>query len=665
MTTPPKLRWGILGPGRIAHKLAAGLAASETSDLVAVGSRNLERAIEFARQHGDHVRAHGSYEALLDDAQVDVIYIATPHPYHAQQAVMCARAGKHILCEKPAAMNRHETEVILDVCREHDVFFMEAFMYRCYPQTAALIEALRRGDIGRPKFFSGHFCFDQGPDSEGRHQKKELGGGAILDIGCYPVSFARLVAGVAEGKPFAEPTRIGAAGHLGETGVDEWTACVLSFASGLVAETSCAIRLNRENHVTIYGEEGRLVVPNPWFGEGRYLHYKGDAQEPAEIKVGEPRARYLYEVDTVVRYLDARQAAAPTMSWDDSLGNMAVLDKWRAQIGLRYDLETRGPGVPTIDLGPVRKRSSVPHPMPYAKLPGVALDCSRVIMGALGSSFAGNSYLWDAFFEFGGNAWDTAAMYSHGESERNLGQWIENRGLRDEVVIITKGAHSPKNWPQLMPDEFAGSLERLRTDRIEVYMMHRDNTEVPVGEFIDVMAGWQQAGQVGTYGFSNWTVERMRAAINYAQANALPLPGVVSNNLSLARMVDPVWQGVLSAKEAEYHAFLLESGLNLLPWSSQARGFFTERSGPDKHADPELVRCWYSEDNFQRKARAAELAAKKGVSTLNIALAWVLHQAYPCFPLVGPANRHELRTLLPALTVELTPDEFSWLDLQA
>ncbi len=662
--TTSKLRWGILGAGSIAHKLAQGLAASDSGVLAAVGSRDQAKAADFAKGYGENIRAHGSYNDLLADAGVDVIYIATPHPMHAEWAVKCARAGKHILCEKPVTMNAPEAEAVIDVAREHDVFFMEAFMYRCYPQTQAVVDALKRGDIGQLKFFSGHFCFDQGSNPEGRHQKKSLGGGAILDIGCYPVSFARLVAGVAEDKPFAEPTQVGAAGHLGETGVDVWSSCSMAFASGLVAEASCAIRLNRQNNVTIYGEEGRIVVPNPWFGEGRYLLYKGDAQEPEEVQLANDPARYRYEVDTVARYLDRRQAESPAMSWDDTLGNMAVLDRWRAAIGLSYDIEKRGAGVPTIDQAPLKKRADTTPPMAYGPIPDLTQPVSRLVMGAMTMNFARASYVWDAFVEAGGNCFDTAAVYGGGECEKNLGQWLENRGVRKDMVVLTKGAHTPKNWPQMMPHEFESSLQRLRTAYVDIYMMHRDNVDVPVGEFIDVMGGWKQAGQVQAYGFSNWTVERMQAGIDYARKKGLPLPTVVSNNLSLARMVDEVWQGVLSAKEPHYHAFLMESGLHLMPWSSQARGFFTDRSAPDKQDDPEMVRCWYSDDNFERKERAAELGRKHGVSTLNIALAWVLHQPYPTFPLIGPANRHELRTGLPGLAVELTPDEVKYLDLQ-
>ncbi|MGF1449608.1 MAG: aldo/keto reductase [Opitutales bacterium] len=662
--TTAKLRWGILGAGTIAHQLAKGVAAAETGVLTAVGSREQAKAADFARQYGDPIRAHGSYDDLLADPEVDVVYIATPHPMHAEWAVKCARAGKHILCEKPVTMNAPEAETILDVAREHDVFFMEAFMYRCYPQTQTVIDRLKRGDIGRIQFFSGHFCFDQGANPDGRHQKKSLGGGAILDIGCYPVSFARLVAGVAEGKPFAEPTQFGAAGHLGETGVDFWTACTMGFASGLVAEASCAVRLRRQNKVTIHGEEGRLEVPNPWFGGDAIHLYQGNAPEPEAIPVTTNPARYRYEVDTVARYLDQRQAAFPAMSWDDSLGNMAVLDRWRAAIGLSYDIERRGPGVPTIDRAPLRQRAEATAPMLYGTIPGVTQPVSRVVMGAMTPHFARASYIWDAYVEAGGNCFDTAAVYGGGECERNLGQWLANRGVRQDMVILTKGAHTPKCWPQYMPGEFDGSLERLGLDDVDLYMMHRDNLDVPVGEFIDVMAGWKQSGRVRAYGFSNWTVERMQAGIDYAQANGLPLPTVVSNNLSLARMVDEVWTGVLCAKEPPYQAFLRESGLHLMPWSSQARGFFTDRSAPDKRDDPELVRCWYSDDNFQRKARATELGQKYGVSALNIALAWVLRQDYPTYPLIGPANRHELRTGLPGLAVELTPEEVRWLDLQ-
>jgi aryl-alcohol dehydrogenase-like predicted oxidoreductase len=201
-------------------------------------------------------------------------------------------------------------------------------------------------------------------------------------------------------------------------------------------------------------------------------------------------------------------------------------------------------------------------------------------------------------------------------------------------------------------------------DYLDIYLMHRDNPAVPVGEFVDVLNEHRNAGRIRVFGGSNWTAERLEAATDYARKKGLQGFAAVSNNFSLARMLDPVWPGCLSASTPEFRAWLTKTQLPVISWSSQARGFFTDRSGPGKTSDAELVRCWYSDDNFTKKARAEELARKKGVLPINIALAYVLNQSFPTFAIIGPRVLGETRTSLPALTVKLTPDEVRWLNLE-
>jgi len=196
-------------------------------------------------------------------------------------------------------------------------------------------------------------------------------------------------------------------------------------------------------------------------------------------------------------------------------------------------------------------------------------------------------------------------------------------------------------------------------------MMHRDNLAVPVGEFIDVLNEHKKAGRIKVFGGSNWSIERVQAANDYAASKGLQGFSVVSNNFSLARMVDPVWKGCISASDNASREWFKKTQMTLIPWSSQARGFFVPgRAAPDKKEDAELVRCWYSDDNFQRLERAKELAKKYEVSSINIALAYVLNQPFPTFPLIGPRQLSETRTSLPALDVALTPDEVAYLNLE-
>jgi aryl-alcohol dehydrogenase-like predicted oxidoreductase len=363
----------------------------------------------------------------------------------------------------------------------------------------------------------------------------------------------------------------------------------------------------------------------------------------------------------VYDHLSERQA--PQMSWADTLGNMKVLDQWRAKIGLEYPAERATASIPTASGRPLARRPETK--MKYGELPGVAKQVSRLVLGVDNQTtlpFA--TVMFDDFFERGGNTFDTAYIYGRGICERMLGQWIANRGVREDVVVIDKGAHTPHCDPDSLTSQLMESLERLQTDYVDVYFMHRDNPSIPVGEFVDVLDSHLKAGRIRAYGGSNWERARVAEANEYAaKADRAPFVAV-SNNFSLARALDVPWAGCVSSSDDESRRWLESSGLALMPWSSQARGFFTGRARPDDRSDEELVRCWYSDDNFERLARAQQLAAARGVDPTAIALAYVLHQDFPTFPLIGPRQIAETRSSFEALSVSLSPDEVRWLDLR-
>jgi aryl-alcohol dehydrogenase-like predicted oxidoreductase len=274
--------------------------------------------------------------------------------------------------------------------------------------------------------------------------------------------------------------------------------------------------------------------------------------------------------------------------------------------------------------------------------------------------------MFDAFFERGGTAFDTAYVYGGGAHERSLGHWMKIRGVRDQVVVVAKGAHTPLCFPHAITSQVHESLDRLQTDHADVYVMHRDNPDVPVGEFVDVLNEHVRAGRFRAFGGSNWSMARIAEANEYAKRKGLQGFSIVSNNFSLARMVNPVWKGCIAASDPESRAYLQQTQLTLLSWSSQARGFFTDRAHRDQSLnDEEMNRCWYSEDNWQRRERVVELANRRGVLPINIALAYVLNQPFPAFALIGPRTLEELRTSLPALGIRLSPDELLWLNLEA
>jgi aryl-alcohol dehydrogenase-like predicted oxidoreductase len=303
--------------------------------------------------------------------------------------------------------------------------------------------------------------------------------------------------------------------------------------------------------------------------------------------------------------------------------------------------------------------------MRYGCVPGVEKQVARLVMGVDNQrTMPHAAVMFDHYFERGGNCFDTAYVYVGGLAERLLGHWLKHRGIREQVVILGKGAITPNNKPEFLARHLAESLERMQTDYVDIYMAHRDNLEVPVGEWAEAWNELLRQGRIRAYGGSNWTLARVEALNDYCRAKGLVEMAAVSNQFSLARMVEPVWSNCLLASDPESRAWLEKTQLVLFPWSSQARGFFTERASPQDRSDTELVRCWYAEDNFERKRRAEELAAKRGLAPIVIALAYVLCQPFPTFPLIGPRTLAETRVSFQALEVKLAPEEMRWLNLE-
>jgi predicted dehydrogenase len=340
-------RWGIIGAGEIARVFANGVRFSKTGRVVAVASRTQDRRVSLAEDFAIP-RRFSSYEELLADKDVDAVYVSVLHPDHARWAIAAARAGKHVLVEKPIAMNAGEAAAMIEAARQYDVFLMEAFMYRCHPQMSRLAELIRGGAIGDVLSIRSTFSFSVPFDEKSRLFNKALGGGGILDVGCYPASMARFIAGAATGKPFADPFRVKACGVIGRSGVDTFTAAVAEFPRGIIAELVCGITCQVPIETVVFGTAGRLSVPNPWLPSSpvrtakkplpmdtpwpseKILLWTSDRPEPTEIEIIADRDLYSYEADAVDRHIADRQA--PAMSWDDSMGNIRLLDAWRDEI---------------------------------------------------------------------------------------------------------------------------------------------------------------------------------------------------------------------------------------------------------------------------------------------------------------------------------------------
>jgi len=656
------LSWGILGTGGIAKTFAKQLPLSHTGRLAAVASRSLESAKAFVEAYPG-VKAYGSYAELLADPEVQAVYIALPHTAHMEWAIAAAHAGKHILCEKPVGMNLTEAMAALEAARQNGVFFMEAYMYRCHPQIGKVLEMIRSGRLGEIRQVTASFGFNAPYKPESRLYRQDLAGGAILDVGGYPVSFARLVAGAAVGKPFLDPVEVVSQVTLcPHSGVDVHGAAILGFENGIKALVSTGINGALENTAVISGTQGTVRLTRPWLGSEEVTIEFLSGGQVEQIVVKADRPLYALEADHVAGHLADREA--PAMLQADTLGNMRTLDRWRSAHMLyvqeRDDAERK-------PLPRLRPRSVTQPPNLYRSLPGLDKPVSRMVLGTdLGGRVIGAPHafaLFDYFQELGGNCFDTAFVYGAGYGEKILGEWMAQRGVRNEIHLIAKGAHTPHCYPDKMIEQFHQSLERLRTDHVEFYMLHRDNPDVPVGEFVDALNAEVKAGRIRFFGGSNWSLERVQAANEYARCHGMQGFGCISNQFSLARMVQPVWAGCISASDPTYRQWLVETQTPLFAWSSQARGFFVH-GDPEYYGDEELVRCWYADDNFERLRRARQLARAKGASPIHVAASYVLSQSFPAFALIGPRTLSELSDCFNAFSCPLTEAEMAWLNLE-
>jgi predicted dehydrogenase/aryl-alcohol dehydrogenase-like predicted oxidoreductase len=663
-----ELRWGIIGAGNIAHRFMQGMGAVIGARVTAVARRDAAKARAFADQYGIE-RSYGDAAALLADDGVDAVYVATPHPSHARWVIGAAEAGKAVLTEKPAGMSRWQVEAMVAACRAHGVFFMEGFKDRVHPLFLKLFETVESGAIGPVRLVDAAFGFGGQHDPASRVLNPELGGGGILDVGCYPVAFARRVAGIARGAVFADPIEVRGSGRLGSTGVDVTASAVLKFEGGVLAQVATSVEANLI-WIRVFGESGWIEVPgmswHPAFDGGSCAFLVHEGESTREVSVSVDKPMFAYQIEAANRAIAAGrlEAEAPAMSWADSLGQAATLDTWLKQAGVSYPSSTVE-GFPEPLRGGKLKRSASAT-MTYEAIEGVSKPVSRLILGCDNQEDFGHAgVVFDAYFECGGNAFDTAWLYGGGLQERLLGQWLRSRGVRDDCVIVSKGGHTPACTPEGVRRQVRESLERLGVDRVELYILHRDNPDLPVGELVDVMDELVREGLVEATGASNWTIERFAAAQAYAAAEGRRAFSVLNNNLSLARMLSPVWPGCVSASDPVSLGYLRETKTAHLAWSSQARGYFA-RAGEKTDLGLRTTDAVFdSEENRERRARAVKLAERRGVSAVNIAAAYVLCQRFPSFALFGPRTLRELESSLPALWVELSERELEWLDLQA
>lgn len=325
-----KIRWGILGTGAIAHKFAEGLSVLPDAQLVAVGSRSQSAADQFGDQYRVPHR-HASYEALVNDPEVEVIYVSTPHPMHKDNTLLCLAAGKAVLCEKPFTINAQESEAVIRFARERGLFLMEAMWTRFLPAVVKARQLLAEGAIGEVRMVQADFGFRAEVDPKHRLLNPDLGGGALLDVGVYTVSLASMVFR-------QQPAEITSQVYLGSTGVDELSGTVFRYPDGQIAVLSSALQVNTPHDAVIVGTKGSIRIHRPfWQTDGMTLSLNGQSDQVMNL----PRRGngYNYEAAEVMACLRAGKRESEVVPLDETRAIMQTLDHIRAQWGLKYPME--------------------------------------------------------------------------------------------------------------------------------------------------------------------------------------------------------------------------------------------------------------------------------------------------------------------------------------
>ena len=332
------IRWGILGTGSIAKHFAKGLSVLPDAELIAVGSRSQASADLFATIFNIPHR-HATYEALAQDPEVDVIYIATPHSLHKKNSILCLQNGKAVLCEKPFMINAAEAKEVITFAREKKLFLMEAMWTRFFPlmvKLRELVGAYRHGArptggaIGDVRMITADFGFRTRFKPKSRLFDPNLGGGALLDLGIYPLSLASMLLG--------PPTRINSMAHLGQTGVDEQAAVILGYEEGQLAILHTATRTKTPQEAILMGTDGQIRIEAPWWRPAS-MTLSRPWRPDKVMKIAYEGNGYNYQAAEVMNCLRAGKLESDIMPLDETLSIMHTMDKIRAQWGMTYPME--------------------------------------------------------------------------------------------------------------------------------------------------------------------------------------------------------------------------------------------------------------------------------------------------------------------------------------
>lgn len=326
-----KIKWAMLGTSKISETMAAAIQESKTSELIAIYSRSLSTAQSFANKFSIP-KYYDNADALLADPEIDAIYIGLPNHLHKEWIIRCAQARKHIICEKPFVTNLQDAQEALAAVNKANVFCMEALMYRCHPLIQKLTELMKKKVIGDVRFFNAMYTANI------QALANPVEGGSILNLGCYPVSLVRLLAGCAHGKHTAEPSNVVSIGELDDKEKNDARATVLlQFPKNMLATISTADDIEMYSQFDVYGTNGCLkMLTNPWKPEkeSKILIQRNDQSQPEIIIVVAEQSLYSYQFDIANEHIKAGNnfVEVGATSWLDTLGNIVVLEAWRKQV---------------------------------------------------------------------------------------------------------------------------------------------------------------------------------------------------------------------------------------------------------------------------------------------------------------------------------------------
>jgi predicted dehydrogenase len=324
-----QLHWGILGTGNIADQFASDLQFVQDSELIAVGSRTQNNADAFADRF-DIPRRYDSYQALVQDTDIDVVYIATPHTLHMENTLLCLQSGKHVLCEKPLGINAKQVNQMHACARKNAVFLMEALWTRFFPLMSVLHELIDSDEIGDLMMLMADFGFQAHYHPENRVFNPKLAGGSLLDVGIYPVSLALQL--------FGTPQKIASLSTIGKTGIDEQAGMLLQFQENQIAMLSSSICVETNQDAIIFGRKGKIKIHSPWYKPDTITIFHEDKSERT-ITSPVPGYGYHYEANEVVRCILNNQTESEIMPLSETLRIIELLDQFRSEWGLQYPCE--------------------------------------------------------------------------------------------------------------------------------------------------------------------------------------------------------------------------------------------------------------------------------------------------------------------------------------